>query len=192
MKLKDLFEELDKAGWMKANAINPTDMSHEFAFGWDKDGIIASHVKNLFISAKSPKQELNFPFKIEHTLAVFGIDAIYGFNEYVVKDLSFVADAKKLVFCKAIIESFKGIDKISNLQAIGFSSTCQFADDVGLLRLLKCKSLEFIEFNPGDFIKANLKIADALLIVQSHLKTKNVPECQQELIEEGLQRYAKL
>lgn len=84
------------------------------------------------------------------------------------------------------IYSFAGIDKLTNLKRLAFECDTIWIKG-GVLRLLKCPSLTEVKLESYDDSLENLQN-----IINKHLKNKNIPECQQELIEEELQEYAKL
>lgn len=86
-----------------------------------------------------------------------------------------------------IVKTLKGIEDLHYLTSFSVSHNTEF--NCGLLRLLKCPVLTYVGNSGKDVDK---KLQDALDIIKKHLKDKNIPECQQELIEEGLQEYAKL
>lgn len=87
------------------------------------------------------------------------------------------------------IITLKGIEQMSVMKTLYFcGGNTPCIVEGGLLRLLKLPALESVcTISMGD-----PQLTDALDIVQSHLVNRNVPECQQELIEAGLQEYAKL
>lgn len=88
------------------------------------------------------------------------------------------------------IKSFRGIDKLTKLRVISIDTESMIVD-CGLLRLLKIPSLKRIVLNRRDDTKN--KFDSAMSIVFKHFEgDREVAECQQELIEAGLQEYAKL
>lgn len=87
---------------------------------------------------------------------------------------------------KFVINSLKNIDKLDKIRIIRVGSG-ELEINCGLLKLLKMPELKAINVgNPDE------KVEKAFKIINSHLKDRDVPECQQELIEEGLQEFATL
>lgn len=88
------------------------------------------------------------------------------------------------------IASLKGIERLTKLKHITLeAANASTVATGGLLRLLKCPSLDDIFIN---MTYVEQRTRAALRIINKHLKDKNIPECQQELIEEGFEEYAKL
>lgn len=117
----------------------------------------------------------------------------------VIHDFQKMPDANELVFSGAKIASFKGIETMTNLNGLDIY---QCTLDCGLLRLLKCASLKKLvatrpQYSSGDGgyrnVSDNKEFTKALNIVEKHLKGhRDVLECQEELIDAGLDEYAKL
>lgn len=86
------------------------------------------------------------------------------------------------------LRSFVGVEKLTHLKHIQYAGYQDI--HAGLLRLLKAPALVGIDVPINT---ENKDLQTATKIVSSHLANgRSVPECQQELIEEGLQKYAKL
>lgn len=103
------------------------------------------------------------------------------------ENLANIPDASVVTFMKCKIHSFKFPAKMfQNKTEMSFVD-CQIPD--GLLSLLKIENLN--KLTASQF--KNEKLLEALKIVTEHLQgSRDIPECQQELIEAGLQEYAKL
>lgn len=91
------------------------------------------------------------------------------------------------------VETFKNVERLENMSTLyveghqhGTIITC------GLLRLLKCPKLIRINYTPT----IERRLRDALWIVESYLTVdgseRDIIACQSELIERGLEEYAKL
>lgn len=88
-----------------------------------------------------------------------------------------------------VIKSFQGIEKNT---ITSFMLSEQTVVKCGLLRLLKMPNLKFVPYFGKDAKGETTELGKAMAIIRKHMKEKNIPECQQELIEEGFQQYAKL
>lgn len=91
--------------------------------------------------------------------------------------------------CK--IESLAGVEKFS-LEEIEFRLINTDDLNCGLLRLLKCPHLISIEASSLRGSEKELDdLDDAFNILEKHLKSKDITECMDELIEAGFKKYAK-
>jgi hypothetical protein len=88
----------------------------------------------------------------------------------------------------AIIKSFDGIEHLSELENFKVAGGATDFDDKRFLRFFKAKNLKHLE--AVDAGKDN-DIGRALSIIQSHLATKDVADCIDDLIEADLKEYAK-
>lgn len=130
------------------------------------------------------------------------------FSYYKIKDFSLIPNIHELSFQKCKIESFKGIENLTNLMELHLAADLT-EPGAGFLRLLKCKSLKSVDFynkfsvDPmpewnyeadSPYSKEAKRRGDLHRILNRYLKesTRSIPDCQQELIEEGLQEFAKL
>lgn len=89
------------------------------------------------------------------------------------------------------IQSLKGIEGLPELRLLNVNDGIQTSSfSCGMLRLLKLgvKGRILIALNSA----TASGIREALLIVRQYMASGNIPECQQHLIEVGLQQFAKL
>lgn len=139
--------------------------------------IICFHFNGDHIEeCKIPKNELDFS---PNMIGVRYFDTHINNPNLVVDGVG-----KTLIFDNCLIDSLKFASS-KQLYHIHFDN-CEV--NCGLLSLLKVTSLKTLVPDVAD-----KDFANACNIVTHHLRSdRNVPECQQELIEEGLQQYAKL
>lgn len=90
----------------------------------------------------------------------------------------------------ARLGSFAGIEYITSMEQLNLHILPGFAG--GVLKLLKVPNLRAIIISDQQLNEKNVDFEKAIEIVQRHLQNKNVPECQQELIEAGFEQFAKL
>jgi hypothetical protein len=121
-------------------------------------------------------------------------------HEYLSVDIEhFVLDDWKLIPKPAIaiefkddgcVRSFKGINEaLPDLDVIHFGVNMQrLKPDVGMLNLLKSKSLRHIV----TLGRHSDEFVNVVGIINKHLKSKDIADCMDELIEAGLKDWAKM
>lgn len=132
-------------------------------------------------------------------------DDSQGPESFLFEDFTKIPNVVELGIGGSTIKSWKGCSKLTRTQHLLITDEyCRFRG--GLLEILKMPSLRELEIER--FPRAgekdengeeyeddddNAKGYAALKIIAKYVESgKNVPECQQELIEEGFQEYAKL
>jgi hypothetical protein len=112
----------------------------------------------------------------------------------IVDDFKEFPDCEFLNLWKGVeILSFEGIEN-NIITEIGLYDGIHIR--CGLLRILKMPHLKIFKMHADggafDAKPLDKKLAQAVEIVRKHLKTKDISECMDELIEAGLKEYAKL
>lgn len=111
-----------------------------------------------------------------------------GQIKHIINDFTKIPNLAALTFSACNIKSLKGIDKLNHVRKIWLHDVKL---EGGLLRLLKMPNLEMFNLTR---LSTDEKTERALDILEKHINSeeRDVPECQQELIEAGLQEFAKL
>lgn len=196
MKLKELYESSpDISKILKSFKIKVNDQNDglvevtNISKIVNKDGTIKPKVGILEFKSRGGPIKAYWPFT--PSKQDDNVLAYYSGNDIIFDDWSSFTTGAELALESVIIKTLKGIEncKASSLwfqedDAIG--QKMEF--ECGLLLLLKFKG-DFEEYD-GD----NHSLKKALRIICKYRDNHsiNIPECQQELIEEGLQEYAKL
>lgn len=98
----------------------------------------------------------------------------------------------RLVFHGTIVSSLKGIERLQSLEELILNGAVRRPfqlEELGVLRLLKLPKLKMLGVSyDGEYKRQH----DALSIVKKHLELKDIVACQSELIDAGLEEYAKL
>lgn len=104
----------------------------------------------------------------------------------------FPESLKALVFHGTIVSSLKGIERLQNLEELTLNGAVRrpfHLEEHGVLRLLKLPKLRTLGVSyDGEHKRQH----DALSIVKKHLELKDIVACQSELLDAGLEEYAKL
>lgn len=198
MKLSDLLEDVNKHAledWMKKYKISggTSVRSQDFQF-LNTIGAFDFHNKEITLGSDRTNQTFDPPMDASwwgKGLRTFNFDhnAAYYANSNIIDGFEKVPTAIEIRFLHTTITSFKGIEKLSTLNALVFAKSSDIK--CGVLRLLKCQSLDHLEMAP--IIKLdNPKLHKVLTIVRSHLGESNALDCQNELIEADLDEYATL
>lgn len=168
---------------------NPSTLTHGNCFYPAQDEI-KGFVENLIICAHNDYiGEFYWPFAASR-LKTLTIQQSHK-QRLVLKDFT---ELPKMISALNLygveIKSFKGIESLPLLKEISFAGgLTECLIEVGVLRLLKTLSLSrIIVFNGG----LDHETTEAMMIINAHLTNDDVPECQQHLIEAGLQQFAKL
>jgi len=122
-----------------------------------------------------------------------GIDV--AFSDIIIPDfLCLPVETTSIVFEDEFsiqIKSFKNIQRYApKLKEIYLDEDIFSQCVVGVLPLLKLQNFKGTTFNSG--VTFNTKFAKALKILNNHLENKDIIECQDELIDAGLDDFAKL
>lgn len=158
------------------------------------DGEINPKTKIIDYAASGTNMKFTWPFKrsapnfVEATIEPHHPrDTI---STLVIDDFSEMFDCENLRIRGCDVKSFKGVESLNKLKILHLRIP-DAGIDCGLLRLIKCKGLTYVNISSSR-AKTESKCEHLTEIINKHLETHNVPECQQDLIEAGLQEYAKL
>jgi hypothetical protein len=113
-------------------------------------------------------------------------------TNYVFQDLKKIASStlERVFFFDSEIQSYDGIEGFTNLKSISvYEETLKRSKPLQALRLLKLPKLELIELS---HIPSDAKWKKLIQIINSHLKTKDIADCMDDLISAGFKEYAKL
>jgi hypothetical protein len=102
------------------------------------------------------------------------------------RDFHYIPNVEKLSFNSYDIQSLAGIDKLDNVTSIVFDGVQQ-PKTIGLLNLMKMKNLQSVKFYNCGFFGPDsiLKEDKAERIVNSHLKSKSIPDFMDDMMEAG-------
>jgi hypothetical protein len=202
MKLKDLLNENEEANvkiieeWLKhwqistfcesdSTTLNGTSWSKIF----DKKTMRMYDEFTMLSVTSIGHQTFSWPFSKDLALG-FELDIFSDTKNSgaVIENFKDFPQVQKLIFGRNL--EIKSLEGIENLKVFDIDFEVMRAERFGLLRLLKSKTLEHIKpvakvIHPG--------MHDAMEIVNKHLKgDRDIAECMDELIAEGLKEYAKL
>jgi hypothetical protein len=205
MKLRDLFENIDLdhvMKWAEHSCILELEYhngDHDFV-GMKRLAEKLRVINNrLSIYTANPAEIYAITFQARPPIS--GDQWEEGdLHEYLSVEIeNFVLDDWKLIPAPTValefkaagcVKTFKGINEaLPDLESIHFGVNMQpIKPDVGMLNLLKNKSLRHIVtlgIHSDEFTKV-------VSIVNKHLKSKDVADCMDELIEAGLKDWAKM
>jgi hypothetical protein len=165
---------------------------HEFN-QWLKDGKIDPKWVAVDVWAVDPNQIFNPPMPTSWwpDFRDFSITTEWGNARAssIIPDFQKMPNSETILLSGISIESFKGIEKLSRFESLEIGSgKCEIK--CGLLTLLKSPTLDKVWVDSE--VKMNPDLFAAIRIVNNHLKSKDVADCMDELIEAGLKEYAKL
>lgn len=199
MKIRDLLESpFPLSDWVESNNIEVRD-KHSAVISSSMDWIdgkqLAANVASVRFEPKKASQPFEWPLENkQHKLNGLELGNSFSSFGYVIENFVDFPNAIYLLINgkSTTIKSFKGIEHLSNLHTLKISDVIDI--DCGVLRILKSQALALNILNvtarATERAKEYNKLSD---IMNKHLfGDRNVAECQQELIEEGLQEFAKL
>jgi acyl CoA:acetate/3-ketoacid CoA transferase alpha subunit len=110
------------------------------------------------------------------------------------RDFHYMPNVEKLSFNAYDIQSLAGIEKLDNVTTITFDGA-QRPKTIGLLNLMKMKNLQSVIFRNCGFFgtdaNAFLKEDRAERIINTHLKSKSIPDFMDAMMEDGFKDNVK-
>lgn len=196
MRLKEILKESNEdeiKNWFSiwtAQEDGSSDLDQSLKDGklhpkWAKFAVWANKADQVFDPPMGTSWWDNNP-----ELDEFAVVGALSSGSVIIPSFQKMPNVKELRFGRATIKSFKGIEKLSNLEIIDFSSGAFMIEGGGLLSLLKAPKLR--KFDIGIYATFEHDVMIALQIIEKHLKDKDIAECAEELIDAGLDEYAKL
>lgn len=147
----------------------------------DKDGELLDTIASLKLEAKSPK---NFYWPL-HSTKPLGEFTLTLRPDVILDGFDHFPKVQRLNFEGARVKSLKGINEVNSIQLIEFIGAVKF--DCGVLQLLKYHGKELWAHKLDDE-----KLEKALHIVMRYRDgNRDVIECQNALIDAGLEEFAK-
>jgi len=196
MKIKQIFEETEiqkkvekwVMHWCILYASNYVQLDTDSYTTIDADGKVtfAPNVKNVeFCIDQGEAQDISTcPF--DYLKSVEGMDSVafIGLN-LSGKDLP---NVKLLSLSHLSVGDLKGVNRLDKVTSIELSD----AEFNGVLGLLKFPNLKRLSLKRPSHSEISDEMFDALTIAKNHLADKDVLACQTELIDNDLDKFAKL
>lgn len=198
MKFKQFLQEspFKTSDWVEENEIKAYDRSHNritSSLKWisDDNKHLSRDVDGVIMFAKKHNQEFNWLLDRASLsyLELRGAEVEYG---YVIKDFAVMPHPVRLsIHYNSTIKSFKGIETV-NLDYLRLGYAVKI--ECGMLRLLKHSSLRRILKIEDDGLSPNPDLLRAIEIINKYLEDgdRDIIKCQNELIDEDLEEFAKL